>query len=100
MRAQNVDMGGGPLREKILLWTSIGIVLLILGILIIWAASVGLFPGIEIQAKGPSIIPARLDLKALNLVELITRTAVVPLQMLTSALQISMQQMLGAFRPP
>jgi len=88
------------MRPKVLVWTGVGIILLTLGILLVWAFLAGLLPRIEIHTEGWKIIPPRLDIRALNLLDLVARTIVVPLKMFASLLQVSLQQFVDAFRFP
>jgi hypothetical protein len=88
------------MRSKILVWTGVGIIVFTLGLLFYWAFYAGLLPRIEIHPEGLVVIPPRLDLKAINLLDLFAHTAIVPLKMLMVTVQTVLQQFVDAFRFP
>jgi hypothetical protein len=88
------------MRPKVMIWLGVGIIIITLGILITWAALAGYLPKIQIDTSGIKITDPRLDIKALNLLDLVTRAITVPLQLFAGALQITMGQVLNAFKVP
>ncbi len=85
---------------KVMIWTGVGLIALVLVILGVWAGLAGFFPRIDIQVQMPEInlTPAR-DW-AVNALNQVAQAIGSVLGLIANFLQVSVQQLVGAFTMP